>query len=80
MDGRDIGTYVLPKANVKVYLTASRACRAKRRYDELAAKGEACDLAAIEADIIERDKRDDVYKRQAIRLIRKSNSKQGGIL
>ena len=58
MDGRDIGTYVLPKANVKVYLTASSACRAKRRYDELTEKGETCDLAAIEADIIERDKRD----------------------
>ena len=58
MDGRDIGTYVLPKANVMVYLTASSACRAKRRYDELTEKGETCDLAAIEADIIERDKRD----------------------
>ena len=45
-------------ADVKVYLTASAACRAKRRYDELAAKGEACDLKAIEADIIERDERD----------------------
>ena len=44
--------------NVKVYLTASSACRAKRRYDELTEKGETCDLAAIEADIIERDKRD----------------------
>ena len=58
MDGRDIGTYVLPKANVKVYLTASSVCRAKRRFDELKEKGENCDLAAIEADIIERDKRD----------------------
>jgi len=58
MDGRDIGTYVLPNAKVKVYLTASSACRAKRRYDELAAKGENCDLAAIEKDIIERDYRD----------------------
>ncbi len=58
MDGRDIGTYVLPNAKVKVYLTASSACRAKRRYDELTAKGETCDLAAIEADIIERDHRD----------------------
>lgn len=58
MDGRDIGTYVLPDANVKIYLTATAACRAKRRYDELAAKGEPCDLASIEADIIERDERD----------------------
>lgn len=58
MDGRDIGTYVLPDADVKIYLTASSACRAKRRYEELKAKGEACDLQAIEADIIERDNRD----------------------
>ena len=58
MDGRDIGTYVLPDAQVKIYLTASSACRAKRRYDELAAKGEACDLDVIEADIIARDHRD----------------------
>ena len=58
MDGRDIGTYVLPDAKVKVYLTASSACRAKRRFDELSQKGETCDLAAIETDIIERDKRD----------------------
>lgn len=58
MDGRDIGTCVLPNAEVKVYLTAGSAVRAKRRYDELVAKGEECDLAAIEADIIERDHRD----------------------
>lgn len=58
MDGRDIGTCVLPDANVKVYLTASSAVRAKRRYDELTAKGETCDLSVIEADIIERDHRD----------------------
>ena len=58
MDGRDIGTCVLPDADVKVYLTATTACRARRRYDELSAKGESCDLAAIEADIRERDERD----------------------
>ncbi len=58
MDGRDIGTVVLPNAEVKIYLTASSAVRAKRRYDELVAKGEKCDLAQIEADIIERDHRD----------------------
>ena len=58
MDGRDIGTVVLPNAKVKIYLTASSAVRAKRRYDELTAKGETCDLAKIEADIIERDHRD----------------------
>lgn len=58
MDGRDIGTCVLPDADVKIYLTASSRVRAKRRFDELTAKGEACDLDVIEKDIIERDKRD----------------------
>ena len=58
MDGRDIGTCVLPGAQVKVYLTASTATRAKRRYDELTQKGEACDLQKIEQDIIDRDDRD----------------------
>lgn len=58
MDGRDIGTCVLPNADVKIYLTAGSAVRAKRRYDELTAKGECCDLAQIEADIIQRDEQD----------------------
>ena len=58
MDGRDIGTCVLPNAQVKIYLTASSAVRAKRRFDELTAKGEACDLVKIQADIEERDYRD----------------------
>lgn len=58
MDGRDIGTVVLPNAQVKIFLTASSLTRAKRRYDELTAKGLACDLAEIEKDIIERDYRD----------------------
>ena len=58
MDGRDIGTVVLPNAEVKVYLTASSLVRAKRRALELEAKGEAVDLAKIEADIIDRDNRD----------------------
>ncbi len=58
MDGRDIGTVVLPNAQVKIYLTASSATRAKRRYDELVAKGMECDLEAIEKDIIDRDYRD----------------------
>lgn len=58
MDGRDIGTCVLPDAQVKIYLTASSEVRAKRRYDELATKGEICDLAQIKADIEERDYRD----------------------
>ena len=58
MDGRDIGTCVLPNAQVKVYLTASVATRAKRRYDELLAKGETADLGQIAADIEDRDYRD----------------------
>ena len=58
MDGRDIGTCVLPDADVKVYLTASVATRAKRRYDELIQKGVSCDLKEIEKDIEQRDHRD----------------------
>lgn len=58
MDGRDIGTVVLPNANVKIYLTASSAVRAKRRFDELTAKGVECNIDAIEKDIIDRDYRD----------------------
>lgn len=58
MDGRDIGTCVLPDAQVKIYLTASSATRAKRRYEELTLKGNKCNLAEIEKDIIERDYRD----------------------
>ena len=58
MDGRDIGTCVLPDALVKIYLTASVETRAKRRYDELVEKGEPADLTKIEEDIKERDYRD----------------------
>lgn len=58
MDGRDIGTCVLPDAQVKVYLTASSEVRAKRRFDELTAKGLECDFDKIKADIEERDYRD----------------------
>lgn len=58
MDGRDIGTCVLPDAQVKIYLTADSKVRAKRRFDELAAKGEPCDLEQILADVEERDYRD----------------------
>ncbi len=58
MDGRDIGTCVLPKAQLKIYLTASSQVRAERRYLELAAKGEQGDIAKIRADIEERDYRD----------------------
>ena len=58
MDGRDIGTNILPNADVKIYLTASVETRAKRRYDELASKGESCDFDEIARDIKERDERD----------------------
>ena len=58
MDGRDIGTVVLPNAQVKIFLTASVAVRAKRRYFELLEKGEKAELSEITAQIIERDERD----------------------
>lgn len=58
MDGRDIGTVVLPDANVKIYLTASSRVRAQRRYAELQAKGVDCNLDTIEKDIIDRDYQD----------------------
>lgn len=58
MDGRDIGTSVLPHADVKVYLTASVETRAKRRYQELQEKGKDCNLEEIAHDIEERDRRD----------------------
>ena len=58
MDGRDIGTCVLPDAQVKIYLTASVETRAKRRYNELVEKGEPADLEKIAVDIQERDDRD----------------------
>ena len=58
MDGRDIGTCVLPNADVKIYLTASASVRANRRYKELIEKGVSCDIKQIEQDIIERDHRD----------------------
>ncbi len=58
MDGRDIGTCVLPNADLKIYLTASSEVRAKRRYDEMIARGEKCDIDVIKRDIEERDYRD----------------------
>ncbi len=58
MDGRDIGTHVLPGADVKIYLTADPHVRALRRYKEQTEKGEVCTLEAIEKDIIDRDWRD----------------------
>ncbi|MCR4696783.1 MAG: (d)CMP kinase [Lachnospiraceae bacterium] len=58
MDGRDIGTNILPNAECKIYLTASSRVRAERRYLELKEKGTDCDLDTIEKEIIERDERD----------------------
>ncbi|GAA6374927.1 (d)CMP kinase [Mediterraneibacter sp. NSJ-151] len=58
MDGRDIGTNILPNADVKIYLTASVETRATRRYKELLEKGENCVYEEIAQDIKERDERD----------------------
>lgn len=58
MDGRDIGTCVLPNADIKIYLTASSQERASRRYKELKEKGIDCNLEEIESDIIKRDEQD----------------------
>lgn len=58
MDGRDIGTFVLPDAELKIYLTASVGTRAKRRYDQLIFKGESPDIKKIENDIEQRDYQD----------------------
>ena len=58
MDGRDIGSAVLPNADLKIYLTASSRTRATRRYKELVEKGQVCDIDEIEKDIKDRDYRD----------------------
>lgn len=58
MDGRDIGTAVLPNADLKIYLTASSRTRALRRYKELMEKGQECNIDDIENDIKDRDYRD----------------------
>ena len=57
-DGRDMGTAIFPQADLKVFLTASAAVRAKRRADQLAARGEPSDLTALTRDLQERDRRD----------------------
>lgn len=59
MDGRDIGTCVLPDSMLKVFLTARPEVRARRRFDELVAKGEKADLPAVLADVIARDEMDE---------------------
>jgi cytidylate kinase len=58
MEGRDIGTVVFPRADLKIFLTASVEARARRRFEELQSRGERAELSAIEAAIIERDRRD----------------------
>lgn len=58
MDGRDIASYVLPDAEIKIFLTASVEARAKRRYDELIAKGENVSYEEVRDDMIQRDKND----------------------
>lgn len=58
MDGRDIGTYVLPNADVKIFLTATVEERAKRRYDELVEKGVECTYEEVKKDMEYRDKND----------------------
>ncbi|MBR6013736.1 MAG: (d)CMP kinase [Selenomonadaceae bacterium] len=58
MDGRDIGTQVLPNADLKIFLTASLEERAKRRFEELKTKGQQLDLSEIEKEIFLRDKQD----------------------
>jgi cytidylate kinase len=58
MDGRDIGTVVFPKAELKLFLTATPEVRAQRRYDELVSKGEKPDFAEVLADVNDRDYRD----------------------
>ena len=58
MDGRDIGTVVFPNAELKIFVTASDEIRAQRRYDELIAKGEKCNMEEILTNIRERDRID----------------------
>ena len=58
MDGRDIGTVILPNAEVKIFLTASEECRAMRRYKELVGKGQTVTYEEVLADMRERDGRD----------------------
>ena len=58
MDGRDIGTVVLPDADLKIFLTADASIRAERRYRELIERGEACDRDKLEQEIAERDRQD----------------------
>lgn len=79
LDGRDIGTVIAPKAEVKLYVIASVAARAQRRFTEMRKRGEAVTLAAIEQDLRRRDERDtgraDAPLRQADGALVLDNSK-----
>lgn len=70
MDGRDIGTVVFPNAELKIFVTASDEIRARRRYDELIAKGEKCNIEEILANIRERDRIDST---RAVSPLRKAD-------
>ena len=72
MDGRDIGSVVLPKADVKIFLTADPAVRAKRRCDELNAKGKKADYNKILKDIEQRDYQDTHRKIAPLKMTRES--------
>lgn len=67
MDGRDIGTVILPRAQVKIFITASPEIRAKRRYDELCAKGIGVDYDKVLSDLITRDYNDSHRKEAPLR-------------
>ncbi len=67
MDGRDIGTVVLPKANLKIFLTANVEERAKRRYKENAKKGKQAQISQVIEDIVIRDKKDSTRKESPLR-------------
>lgn len=67
MDGRDIGTVVFPKAELKIFVTAAAEIRAKRRFDELKAKGKEMKMDEVLADVIDRDHRDTHRKESPLR-------------
>lgn len=67
MDGRDIGTVILPRAQVKIFITASPEIRAKRRYDELCAKGIDVDYDKVLSDLVTRDYNDSHRKEAPLR-------------
>jgi len=67
MDGRDIGTVVFPEAELKIFMTAQPDVRAKRRFDELTAKGEKVSYDDIKANIIERDRYDETREESPLR-------------